>query len=88
MLACLIVFLFLSFTTAKWQADSDGTDEVGFPLTFYTKFLGECMTCPTNPISIDYLNMTIDILISIFIGFSLFVYFESLLSRLKTHMKK
>ncbi len=85
-LISLVVFTILSLTTAKWETMVDGNDTVGYPMTFYTKFSGMCFDCPPEPYKINYLNLTVDLLLAGLIGLAIFVSIEKLKKR--TNEKK
>ncbi len=68
-----IVFATLTLATAKIETPFDGHDTYGFPFTFFTKFSGMCMPCPPNPTETNYLNLLIDILVSLIFGFIIWI---------------
>ncbi len=38
-------WLIASFSFGKFEASSDGYNEIGFPFTFYRSFSGKCFDC-------------------------------------------
>jgi hypothetical protein len=65
----VLVFIFLTWSTAKIETPIDGHDTYGFPLTFHTQFSGMCDPCPENPTKTNYWNLLLDIAIAAGAGF-------------------
>ena len=63
-----LVFGVLTFSTAKYESASDGTDTMGFPFTYYTYFVGKCDPCPPSPTEIYYWKLLLDILFAAFLA--------------------
>ena len=82
----IVIFGILSLITAKWETVVDGHDTVGFPMTFYIKFSSMCFDCPPERYKINYLNLTVDLLIAGFIGFVIFTSIEKI--KIRTTEKK
>ncbi|OQP57264.1 hypothetical protein A3860_11965 [Niastella vici] len=60
----IVLFSYLTISTAEIRSGSDGEDTYGYPLTFFIRFSGECDPClPDAPeTEINFLKLLLDLL--------------------------
>jgi len=71
-------FLVLTFSTATIETASDGNDTYGFPFTFFKRLGGKCSPCPPSPAETNYWHLSIDIIVSVLLGFAVWAIYSNI----------
>jgi len=60
----IVLFSYLTISTAEIGSGSDGDDTYGYPLTFLTRFSGMCDPCPPDApeTEIHFFQLLLDLL--------------------------